>query len=55
MARHWILIGVVFIWLSTGLAGAAEMELFKAERFQGGAPGPTRTGDTWIRNPLLYP
>jgi hypothetical protein len=20
-----------------------------------GAPGPTRTGDTWIRNPLLYP
>ncbi len=36
MARHWILISVVFIWLSTGLAGAAEMELFKAERFQGG-------------------
>ncbi|MCX5891003.1 MAG: LPS assembly protein LptD [Deltaproteobacteria bacterium] len=37
MARHWLLIGVVFIfWLSAGLAGAAEMELFKAERFQGG-------------------
>jgi LPS-assembly protein len=37
MVRQWTLIGVVFIfWLSAGLAGAAEMELFKAERFQGG-------------------
>ncbi len=37
MARHWVSIGVVLIFLlSAGLAGAAEMELFKAERFQGG-------------------
>jgi LPS-assembly protein len=37
MARHWVLIAAVLILLvGAGSAGAAEMELFKAERFQGG-------------------
>lgn len=37
MSRYWVLTGVMLILLcSAGLAGAAEMELFKAERFQGG-------------------
>lgn len=37
MSRRSVAIcGVLLIWLWAGLAGAAEMELFKAERFQGG-------------------
>jgi hypothetical protein len=37
MARHWLIIwGVLIFLLGAGGAGAAELELFKAERFQGG-------------------
>ena len=37
MARHWVKIcGILPILLWAGLASAAEMDLFKAERFQGG-------------------
>ena len=37
MARSWVFIGVILIFLfSTGLSEAAETQLFKAERFQGG-------------------
>ena len=37
MPRVWICtLGCLIFLLSVGLAGAAEMELFKAERFQGG-------------------
>ncbi len=37
VARSWLFIlGCLYLLLSAGLAGAAEMELFKAERFQGG-------------------
>ncbi len=37
MPKGWIwTLGCLFLLLSAGLAGAAEMELFQAERFQGG-------------------
>ncbi len=37
MARGWICaLGCLLLLVSAGLAGAAELELFKAERFQGG-------------------